>query len=61
MQKEIFMLVLSRRVGETVFIGDDIEVTILKTQGGQIKVGIEAPPEVAIVRKEVVVDDFFSD
>ena len=48
------MLVLTRRVGESIRIGDDIEVTILEDRGHQIRVGIEAPKEVPVHRSEVL-------
>jgi carbon storage regulator len=47
------MLVLTRKVGESVKIGNDIELKILSIDGEQIKLGIEAPREIAIHRKEV--------
>lgn len=47
------MLVLTRKVGETIQIGNDIEVTVLSVQGDQIKLGINAPKDVEILRKEV--------
>lgn len=47
------MLVISRRPGETVFIGEDIEVRVLGTDGNQIKLGFEAPKDMAILREEV--------
>jgi len=47
------MLILTRRVGETIKIGDDIEVVILQNRCGQVRIGIAAPPEVAIHRSEV--------
>ncbi len=46
------MLILSRKIGETVKIGDDIEVTILKRSGGHIQIGIDAPELFKIYRKE---------
>lgn len=54
------MLVLSRRIGETLLIGDDIQVTILKSRRGQVKVGIEAPKEMTISREELVDEQHFS-
>ncbi len=48
------MLVLSRRIGETLKIGDDIEVQILGINHGQIRIGISAPKEVNIVRTELI-------
>ena len=47
------MLVLRRKVGETVMIGDDIQVQILGIEGDQIKLGFLAPKEVSILRKEL--------
>jgi carbon storage regulator len=47
------MLVIRRRSGESFFLGPDIEVQILNLESGQVKVGIRAPAEVAILRKEV--------
>lgn len=47
------MLALSRNPGESVVIGNDIEITILEVKGEQIKVGIKAPKNVAIYRKEL--------
>lgn len=48
------MLVLSRRIGETLKIGDDIEIQILDIQRGQIRIGINAPKRVNIVRSELL-------
>ena len=47
------MLVLSRKKGETIKIGDDIEITIVATANDQVKIGIQAPKNVEILRKEV--------
>jgi len=47
------MLVLSRKIGEIINIGDDIEVTILASNKGQVRVGIEAPKEVSVHREEI--------
>lgn len=47
------MLVLTRKVGESITIGDHIEVTVLETKGDQIKIGINAPKDVDIHRKEI--------
>ena len=47
------MLVLTRKVGESIVIGEDIEVTVLEVRGEQVKLGIRAPRSVAVHRKEV--------
>ena len=47
------MLILTRRVGETLNIGDDITVTVLGVQGGQVRLGVNAPKEVAVHREEI--------
>jgi carbon storage regulator len=47
------MLVLTRLVDEVVMIGDDIEVVILSTTGGKVRIGIQAPADVAVHRKEI--------
>jgi carbon storage regulator len=47
------MLILTRRVGETLMIGDQVTVTVLALQGRQVKIGISAPRNVAVHRKEV--------
>lgn len=48
------MLILTRRVGETVVIGDEIEVTILGVKGNQVRVGVKAPRNVAVHREEIL-------
>ncbi len=47
------MLVLTRRLGEGLLIGDNIKITVEKISKGQIKIGIDAPKDVVIARKEV--------
>ena len=47
------MLVLSRKKGQTIRIGDDIEITIVATANDQVKIGIQAPKNVEILRQEV--------
>jgi len=47
------MLILTRRVGETVTIGDDVTVTVLGVKGNQVRVGISAPKTVAVHREEI--------
>ncbi len=48
------MLILTRRVGETVVIGDDIEITVLGVKGNQVRIGVKAPREVAVHREEIL-------
>ena len=48
------MLVLTRKPGERIVIGENITVTVLKIQGHQIRLGIEAPKEIPIRRKELI-------
>lgn len=48
------MLVLTRKLMEKLFIGDDICVTVVRLEGGQVRLGIEAPRDVAVVRAELV-------
>ncbi len=48
------MLILTRKAGETLLIGDDIEVTILSVNGNQAKIGIDAPKDVEILREELL-------
>ncbi len=47
------MLILSRRMGESLFIGDDIVVTVLANKSGQVRIGITAPDDVAVYREEI--------
>ncbi|MDG2915653.1 carbon storage regulator CsrA [Bisgaard Taxon 10/6] len=47
------MLILTRKAGETVLIGDDISITILNIRGNQVKIGIEAPKDVTVHREEI--------
>lgn len=47
------MLVLSRKTGQTIMIGDDIYLTVLGVKGNQIRLGIDAPEEVAVHREEI--------
>lgn len=47
------MLVIRRRAGESLLVGDNVEIEILEISGGQVKLGIRAPREVSILRKEV--------
>lgn len=47
------MLVLSRKVGERIWIGPEISVTVVRVAGGAVRLGINAPPELAVVREEL--------
>ena len=47
------MLVLSRKVGERILIGDNISVTVVRVAQGTVRIGVEAPEELAIVREEL--------
>jgi carbon storage regulator len=47
------MLILTRRVGETVMIGNDVTVTVLGVKGNQVRVGINAPKTIAVHREEI--------
>ncbi len=51
------MLILTRRSGETLMIGDDIQVTVLGVKGNQVRVGIEAPKTIPVIREELLTRD----
>jgi len=50
---EITMLILTRRVGETLMIGDEVTVTVLGVKGNQVRIGVNAPRDVAVHREEI--------
>jgi carbon storage regulator len=50
------MLVLSRGIKERIMIGNSIVVTVVQIQGGKVRIGIEAPPEVAVAREELLLN-----
>lgn len=47
------MLILTRRIGETLMVGDDVSITILGVKGNQVRVGINAPKDIAVHREEI--------
>ncbi|WP_045861627.1 carbon storage regulator CsrA [Teredinibacter purpureus] len=47
------MLIPTRRIGETLMVGDDVTVTVLGVKGNQVRIGVQAPKEVAVNREEI--------
>jgi carbon storage regulator len=47
------MLILSRRIGETLMIGDEVTVTVLGVKGNQVRIGVNAPKDVSVHREEI--------
>ena len=47
------MLILTRRIGETVVIGDDINITVLGVKGNQVRLGVNAPKDISVHREEI--------
>ncbi len=47
------MLILTRRIGETLMIGDNVTITVLAVKGNQVRIGVKAPTEVAVHREEI--------
>ena len=50
------MLVIGRKKGESLLIGDDVEITIIKIENGSVKIAINAPREISILRKELYIE-----
>lgn len=50
---EVNVLILTRRVGETLMVGDDVTVTVLGVKGNQVRIGVNAPKDVAVHREEI--------
>ena len=47
------MLILTRRAGETIMVGDEVTITVLGIQGNQVRLGVNAPKEIAVHREEI--------
>ncbi|HKV96317.1 MAG TPA: carbon storage regulator CsrA [Gammaproteobacteria bacterium] len=47
------MLILTRRVGETIMIGDNVTITVLGVKGNQVRIGVNAPKDIAVHREEI--------
>lgn len=50
---ECIMLILTRRIGETLIVGDDVNITVLGVKGNQVRIGINAPKDVSVHREEI--------
>jgi len=53
-RKEAMMLILTRRIGEQLLIGDNVQVRVLAVKGNQVRIGIEAPADVSVMRDELI-------
>ena len=47
------MLILTRRIGETLMVGDEVTVTVLGVKGNQVRIGVNAPKDIAVYREEI--------
>lgn len=47
------MLILTRKIGESLLIGDEVEITVLSVRGSQVKLGVNAPKDIAVHREEI--------
>lgn len=47
------MLILTRKIGEVLLVGDDVEITVLNIRGNQVKLGVNAPKEISVHRQEI--------
>lgn len=47
------MLILTRKTGESLLVGDDVEITVLNVRGSQVKLGVNAPKDIAVHRQEI--------
>ena len=50
---EVAMLILTRKTGESLLVGDDVEITVLSVRGSQVKLGVNAPKDIAVHRQEI--------
>jgi len=50
------VLVVSRKIGERILIGDKIAITVVKVSGGAVRLGVEAPAELAVMREELAIE-----
>lgn len=50
---EVAMLILTRKTGESLLVGDDVEITVLSVRGSQVKLGVNAPKDIGVHRQEI--------